>query len=138
MSGCWRRRGLGPSIVWPSVDAKRAGLDAMLALRKAHPEVTGVVCNGDMVALGACLALSRSGLTPGKGISVIGFDDISDAAVATPALTTMAVSPSRLGRKLAQVLLNRIREPDMPVTVSEIVAELVVRETTGPAPRHNE
>lgn len=131
-------RGLGPSIVWPSVDAKRAGLDAMLALRKAHPEVTGVVCNGDMVALGACLALSRSGLTPGKEISVIGFDDISDAAVATPALTTMAVSPSRLGRKLAQVLLNRIREPDMPVTVSEIVAELVVRETTGPAPRHIE
>ncbi|WP_074255005.1 LacI family DNA-binding transcriptional regulator [Vannielia litorea] len=128
-------RGLGPAIIWPSADTKRAGLDAMLELRAAHPEVTAVVCNGDMVALGACLALTRSGLTPGREVSVVGFDDISDAAVGTPALTTMAVSPQKLGRKLAQVLMDRIREPDMPVSVSEIVAELVVRETTGPAPR---
>lgn len=131
-------RGLGPSIVWPSLDNKRAGLDAMLDLHRAHPEVTAVVCNGDMVALGACLALTRAGLQPARDVSVIGFDDIGDAAVATPALTTMAVSPQKLGRKLAQVLLNRIREPDMPVTVSEVFAELVVRETTGPLRRDPE
>ena len=122
---------LGPGIVWSSADNKLAGLDAMLALHKAHPETTAVVCNGDMVALGACLGLARSGLRPGRDISVIGFDDIQDAAVATPSLTTMAVSPQKLGRKLARVLLDRIRDPDMPVTVSEISAELVIRETTG-------
>lgn len=50
----------------------------------------------------------------------------------------MAVHPQKLGRKLARVLLDRIAEPDMPVTTSEVSAELVVRETTGapagPAP----
>lgn len=45
----------------------------------------------------------------------------------------MAVSPVKLGRKLAQVLIARIREPDMPVTVSEVSAELLIRETTGPS-----
>ena len=77
------------------------------------------------------LALIRSGLQPGKDLSVIGFDDIQDAAVATPPLTTMAVCPRKLGRKLARVLLDRIRDPEMPPTVVEISAELVERETTG-------
>jgi len=103
----------------------------MLELRATHPEVTAVVCNGDMVALGACLALARLGLQPGKDVSVVGFDDIQDAAVATPPLTTMAISPYQLGRKLAQVMLDRLRNPDMPVTVSEVSAKLVIRGTSG-------
>jgi LacI family transcriptional regulator len=105
----------------------------MIALRAAHPEITAVVCNGDMVALGASLALNRLGLKPGVDVSVIGFDDIQDAAVATPPLSTMAVHPHKLGRKLARILLDRIREPDMPPIVSEISAELTIRATTGPA-----
>ena len=125
-------RGIGPAVVWESQDDKLAGLNAMLALREKHPEVTGVVCNGDMVALGACLALTRLGLEPGKEVSVVGFDDIQDAAVATPPLTTMAVSPYQLGRRLARVALDRLRDPDMPVTSSLVPARLTVRATTGP------
>ena len=127
--------GLGHGVIWDSEDNKLAGLEAMLDLRHTHPDITAVVCNGDVVALGACLALQRAGLVPGVDVSVTGFDDIQDATVATPPLTTMAVSPHKLGRKLAQVLLDRIRDPDMPVIVSEISAELVVRGTTG-APGH--
>ena len=126
--------GKGAGIIWDSADNKLAGLEAMLDLHRKHPEITAVVCNGDMVALGACLALQRAGLSPGKDLSVIGFDNIQDAAVATPPLTTMAVSPHKLGRKLAQVLLDRIRDPETPVTVSEISAELLVRETAGSPP----
>lgn len=126
---------LGPPVIWDSADNKLAGMEAMRALRAAHPDTTAVVCNGDMVAIGACLALARAGRTPGPDFSVIGFDDIQDAEVATPPLTTMAVSPQKLGRKLARVLLDRIQEPDMPLTNSDVSATLVVRETTGPVPR---
>ncbi len=127
-------RKLGPGLVWDSENTKLAGLDAMMELLRAHPEITAVVCNGDMVALGASLALARLGMRPGHEVSVIGFDDIQDAAVATPPLTTMSVSPQKLGRRLARALLDRIADPDMPPTVSELTAELVVRATTGPAP----
>ncbi|SFR40757.1 LacI family DNA-binding transcriptional regulator [Litoreibacter janthinus] len=128
---------MGAGVIWDSEDNKLAGLEALLSLRRTHPEITAVVCNGDMVALGACLALQRAGQTPGKEVSVTGFDNIQDAAVATPPLTTMAVSPHKLGRKLAQILLDRIRDPDMPVTVSEVSAELIIRDTTG-APSKNQ
>ena len=62
---------------------------------------------------------------------MVGFDDIQDAAIATPPLTTMAVSPYQLGRKLARVVLDRIQEPDMPKAVSLVPAELIERETAG-------
>ncbi len=127
--------GLAPSVVWDSEDNKIAGLDAMSALLSAHPNTTAVVCNGDMVALGACLAVTRAGLVPGRDVSVIGFDNIQDAAVSTPPLSTMAVSPHKLGRKLARALLDRIEDPDLPATAVEISAELLLRETTG-APAH--
>ncbi len=123
--------GISNGIIWDSEDNKLAGLEAMLNLLRCHPEVTAIICNGDVVALGASLALQRAGLMPGKDVSIIGFDDIQDAAVATPPLTTMSVSPHKLGRKLAKVLLDRIRDPDMPISISEISAELIIRGTTG-------
>lgn len=129
------QRDMGPPIIWDSADNKMAGMNAMFALCKAHPETTAIVCNGDMVALGASLALQRQGMLPGRDLSVIGFDDIQDASVATPPLSTMAVLPYQLGRKLAREMLDRIRDPDMPVSVTEISASLVVRETTGPPSR---
>jgi LacI family transcriptional regulator len=124
-------RSLPEPVIWESGDNKLAGMEAFRELHEKHPDVTAVVCNGDMVALGACLALTRSGKTPGQDVSVIGFDDILDAAVATPPLTSMAVSPYHLGKRLARVLLDRIREPDQPQTALEISAELKIRETTG-------
>ncbi len=118
-------------IVWPCDDNKRAGFDAIAALRKQHPEVTSIVCNGDVVALGACLGLIRSGLAPGHDFSVVGFDDIEDAGIATPRLTTMAINPKMLGTRLAEVLLDRLRTPSLPVRHLEYSATLKVRETSG-------
>jgi DNA-binding LacI/PurR family transcriptional regulator len=129
------RRGLHAPIVWDCEDNKLAGLDAMMARHAERPEVTAVVCNGDMVALGASLALTRMGMKPGQDVSIVGFDDIQDAAVATPPLTTLSVHPHKLGRKLARVLLDRINDPDMPPAVSEVAAQLILRDTTGaPSP----
>ncbi|MEM1265087.1 MAG: substrate-binding domain-containing protein [Pseudomonadota bacterium] len=124
-------RQLGDAIVWDTPDDKMAGLRAMMALHRTHPEITAVVCNGDMVAIGACSAISQLGLVPGQDLSVIGFDDVQDAAIATPPLSTMAVSPYQLGRTLARVALQRIREPDRPTSTTLVPAELVVRGTTG-------
>lgn len=129
-----QERGLGPGLIWTTGDDKISGRDEMRLLRAAHPEITALVCNGDMVALGASLALLSDGQMPGRDVSIIGFDDIQDAAIATPPLTTMAVSPYHLGRKLARALLERLREPDAPPSTTLIPATLMVRATTGPPP----
>ncbi len=124
-------RGLCAPLVWNAPDDKVSGMNAMLALRKAHPEITGIVCNGDVVALGACHALRRIGQMPGREVSVVGFDDIQDASVATPPLTTMAVSPYEMGKLLAQKLLGRLANPTAPVSSTLLSAELVERATTS-------
>ncbi|MEM6497807.1 MAG: LacI family DNA-binding transcriptional regulator [Pseudomonadota bacterium] len=123
--------GLEQTVVWPSVDRKEAALESFVSLMEKYPDTTAIVCNGDMVALGACLACNRLGYIPGREVSVIGFDDVEEASVAIPPLTTMSVSPVLLGRKLGRVLLDRMHERAMPTAVSEIPARLVVRETTG-------
>lgn len=129
-----RRMGLGETAVLPCADSKSAGLEAAGALMRARPDVTALVCNGDMVAIGACLACQKLGLVPGRDLSIIGFDDTEDAAIATPPLTTLSVSPRQLGRKLARMLLDRMEEPGLAPVSSLVSARLVVRQTTGPAP----
>ena len=126
-----RERQLGKPVIWPCEDSKSAGLDATLKLRSDHPDITAVVCNGDMVAIGASLAMIRLGLQPGKHLSIIGFDDVQDAALAVPPLTSMAVAPYEIGRRLARVLLDRIREPEMHAASILLPAHLVIRQTTG-------
>ncbi len=47
----------------------------------------------DVVALGICKRPQPAGARPGKDVAVIGFDDVSEAAYAVPALSTIAVDP---------------------------------------------
>lgn len=126
--------GLASGVVWDCEDTRLAGLEAMTDLMAAHPQTTAVVCNGDMVALGASLALTRMGRMAGRDVSVVGFDDIEDASVATPALSTVSVHPKKLGRKLARVLLDRIEDPGSPPVSLALSTRLIERETTGAAP----
>ena len=124
-------RGLAPPLIWDSAEGKGLGREAALRLFDQRPDITAIVCNGDMVALGALNACSERGLVPGQDMSVVGFDDIEDAALSLPPLTTLAVKPYQLGRKLALVLRERILNPDMPVSTVTVPARLVVRATTG-------
>ena len=130
-SRAMHERGFETTIVWDAPDDKQSGMNAMLELREKHPEVSAIVCNGDVVALGACHALRRIGEMPGQEVSVVGFDDIQDASVATPPLTTMAVSPYQLGKILAQKLIGRLNDPEAPVSSTLLPAELIIRETTS-------
>lgn len=141
ISGCeqtLQEHDLDRPIIWDAPDDKVSGMKAMLELREQHPEISAIVCNGDVVALGACHALRRIGEMPGREVSVVGFDDIQDASVATPPLTTMAVSPYQLGKVLAQKLLARITDPKLPVSSTLLPAELIERETTSYAIENND
>ena len=125
-----RGAGSRASYGTPKTTSSRGAMPCLRWVRRP-PENDGRCLQWRHGCAGASLALVRSGLRPGRDLSIIGFDDIQDAAVATPPLTTMAVRPQKLGRKLAQVLLDRMKDPEMPPTVMNISAELVERETTG-------
>jgi LacI family transcriptional regulator len=111
------------------------GYKPMQTLLEKSRNFTALFCFNDIAAIGAIRALKDAGLAVPEDVSVVGFDDIQSAAYSTPSLTTVRQPLFEMGKRGAQVLLQRIakREADYP---SEIVMapELVVRESTGPAP----
>lgn len=114
--------------------APEIGYKPMQALLEKTRDFTAIFCFNDIAAIGAVRALRDAGLNVPGDVSVVGFDDILSAAYAMPSLTTVRQPLTAMGRRGAQVLLERIanREKQFP---SDIVMEpeLVVRESTGPA-----
>lgn len=95
---------------------------------RKHPYVTGLVCSNDHVALGVIDAMRRSGLKPGKDLSVVGYDDIEgDDAV----LTTVRNPVERIGRRMAELLLNQILHGQTAIIHERVPVSLMVRQTTG-------
>jgi LacI family repressor for deo operon, udp, cdd, tsx, nupC, and nupG len=111
-----------------------AGCLVMQDLLRRRRDFTAVFCFNDISAIGAIRALSDSGVRVPDEVSVMGFDDIITAAYARPSLTTVKQPLRDMGLRAAQILLERIAEPDKEFP-AEIVMEpeLIVRESTGPA-----
>jgi DNA-binding LacI/PurR family transcriptional regulator len=114
--------------------APEIGYKPMTALLEKSRDFTAIFCFNDIAAIGAIRALKDAGCSVPGDVSVVGFDDIQSAAYSTPSLTTVSQPLFEMGRRGAEVLLDRIanREKEYP---GEIVMapELIVRESTGPA-----
>jgi DNA-binding LacI/PurR family transcriptional regulator len=114
--------------------APEIGYKPMQGLLEKSRDFTAIFCFNDIAAIGAIRALKDAGLSVPGDVSVVGFDDIQSAAYSTPSLTTVRQPLAEMGKRGAEVLLDRIanREKEYP---SEIVMapELVIRESTGPA-----
>ncbi len=52
--------------------------------------------------------VSRAGFVPGKDISVTGYDDLEEASISTPSLTTVSNGQAEVGRLAARALLDRL------------------------------
>jgi LacI family transcriptional regulator len=102
------------------------------ALFAAGPAPTAAVCYNDAVALGLMHGLAERGLTPGRDFALTGFDDVAEAALATPSLTTLAAAPRARGRQAAQMLLERLRDPDAEARRIVAPVRLVIRASSCP------
>jgi LacI family repressor for deo operon, udp, cdd, tsx, nupC, and nupG len=113
--------------------APEIGFKPMQALLEKSRDFTAVFCFNDIAAIGAIRALKDVGLSVPGDVSVVGFDDILSAEYATPSLTTVRQPLLEMGKRGAQVLLDRIanREQEYPAEIT-MAPEFVVRESTGP------
>jgi LacI family transcriptional regulator len=115
--------------------APEIGFKPMQALLEKSRDFTAIFCFNDIAAIGAIRALKDAGLSVPGDVSVVGFDDIQSAAYSTPSLTTVRQPLLEMGKRGAQVLLERIANKDKEYPAEVVMApELVVRESTGPAP----
>ncbi|HCT28616.1 MAG TPA: transcriptional regulator, partial [Stenotrophomonas sp.] len=95
---------------------------------------SAAVCYNDTVALGLMLGLNSRGIRPGGDFAVTGFDDISEASVAVPPLTTLTADPRERGRQAAALLLQRLDEPDAPPRRTVAPVQLRIRESSAARP----
>jgi LacI family transcriptional regulator len=98
------------------------------------PAPTAAVCYNDAVALGLMLGLYQRGIQPGRDFAVTGFDDIAEAALSAPPLTTLASTPRARGRQAAELLLQRLRDPQAEPQRTVAPVQLVVRGSSCPPP----
>jgi DNA-binding LacI/PurR family transcriptional regulator len=95
------------------------------------PAATAYLVGNDQMALGVMLALKERGLRIPQDVSVVGVDDIPEAAFFDPPLTTVRNDFENQGRAAVAQLLARIeRSAPTPVTVAP--PALVLRRSSGP------
>jgi DNA-binding LacI/PurR family transcriptional regulator len=93
--------------------------------------VTAVFAADDSLALGVLRALAEWGVeVPGR-VSVVGFDDVPDAAHFSPPLTTVRPDYAAIGRAALELLLARLAGDDPGAELRWIAPSLVVRSSSG-------
>ena len=99
------------------------------------PDVTAVFTANDHIALGLLRALSEHGRRVPEEISIVGFDDVPQAAYYTPPLTTVRPDFDAVARAGVELLLTQI-ESDMPDLSARrtIAPALVKRASVAPPP----
>lgn len=104
---------------------------SIIQLLKCPSPPTAALCYNDIVAFGVILGLWAAKVTPGRGFAVVGFDNLSHAALWSPPLTTVSNPPGEVGMKAAKLLLERIAKPRARPRKVILDPSLVVRKSCG-------
>jgi DNA-binding LacI/PurR family transcriptional regulator len=111
----------------------QAGYDLGRQLTRER-DVSAVFVANDQMALGVLRAMHEAGREVPGEVSVVGFDDIPEAAYFQPPLTTVRQDFIEMGRRSLRTLLRTIETGRRASAEPLVPPELIVRESTGPAP----
>lgn len=110
------------------------GLKFARQMLKSGARFTAVLAFDDMTALGVVRGLTEAGVRVPEDCSVMGFDDVLPAEVATPAVSTVRQPLREMGREAAETVLEAIRKKSgsgSRVKLHLTEPELVARKSTG-------
>jgi LacI family transcriptional regulator len=116
----------------PELDPGRAAAELLLDLT-APP--TAIFAFNDNIAIGAIQAARARGLRVPEDLSVVGFDDVENATIVTPALTTVRQPLAEMGRTAVSLLVRLLERQRFETLHLELATRLVVRDSTAPPPR---
>lgn len=128
-----RRAGIAadPALMIPGPDTREHGAAAVHALLRHPDPPSAVMAFNDTVAFGVMLGLRQIGLDPGIDLAVVGCDDVDEAALWTPPLTTIAIDAPGMGQAAVELFLARLADPHAPPRRVMLMPRLVVRLSCG-------
>lgn len=122
-------RELSPRLIGAGDFTVEGGHHAMSRLLAADPDIDAVFAASDLMAIGAMRAIEQSGRRVPDDVAVVGFDDLREAELTVPQLTTVRQPLADLGRTMAQRLLERVAGDDPP-RATVLPVDIVKREST--------
>jgi len=114
-----------------SESTRLAGYQCIKTMFDKGIKPTAVVCFNDLVAIGVMNGLRDMGLEPGKDVSVTGYDDISEAEISAPALTSVWNGQQEVGRRAAKAMISILAGEQPAGETVLIEPQLRIRESTG-------
>ncbi len=106
-----------------------SGYEKMKDLLNADPELDGVICATDKIAVGAMKYLKEQGKRIPQDISLAGFGDNRVSKVTTPTVTTVHFHYKESGRKAASIMLERLNEKNTATVEIRMGFEYIARES---------
>jgi DNA-binding LacI/PurR family transcriptional regulator len=123
-----------PQLVVSASFDQHGGMNAMRQLLTLPDPPTAVLGSNDFMAIGALHEAYEQGYQVPQDLSIIGIDDITDASIVLPPLSTIAKQKYELGYQAAELLIKRInQEGNLQVQHIVIPTRLIVRGTTAEA-----
>jgi LacI family transcriptional regulator len=101
---------------------------------KGPAQPTAILCATDRMAFGVLKAARQLGINVPTDLSVIGHDNLPASISVEPMLTTMELSPSETGQRLAAMLLKAIKNPQGPKDHAILPVNFIERGTTASPP----
>jgi DNA-binding LacI/PurR family transcriptional regulator len=108
-----RAGGLGAAAVAYGDFTEEGGVEAMYGLLARTPDLDAVFVASDLMACGALRALRETGRRVPQDVAVVGFEDAPVARQSNPALTTVHQPVQEMGRRMAGLLIARIRRDEL-------------------------
>jgi len=118
-------------LIVPARLTREEGRRIITELLRAQRPPTAAVCGNDIIAFGVMLGLRAAGKEPGRDFAVMGFDDIPEASLWVPPLSTVQIRQDAIGEAAAELLLARLADPAKPVARVVVEPSLVMRRTCG-------
>jgi DNA-binding LacI/PurR family transcriptional regulator len=110
------------------------GYEQGLRLLAPANRPTAIFAGTDMQAMGVYRAARELGLRIPEDLSVVGFDDVPIADLASPGLTTVRQPLAEMGAVAARQLVQIRNGEQLKTLRVELATSLVVRESTSPPP----
>jgi LacI family transcriptional regulator len=122
--------GYDPGLVREGDFNQPRGYEAATELLTLADPPTAIFASNDVSAFGVMEAVRDQGKRIPDDVSIVGFDDIPQAAQVNPPLTTVRQPLEQMGRQAARMLLEIMKDPERPAGRLDLATELVVRGST--------
>ncbi len=119
-----------PGLVLEAAGGLSEGADALVRLVQAYPDLDAAFFAGDVLAVGALFECQRRGWgVPGR-IAIASFDDLDLLRHAVPTVTTLRIPRHDIGKRSAELLVNRLHGAPAEKVRIDVGFEIVQREST--------